>query len=61
VFLQKNVITAVLGSPEQLKPPLFLKLIARFPWLARFPARILGMGFRPEHVDLAVIDRERQR
>jgi 2-polyprenyl-6-methoxyphenol hydroxylase-like FAD-dependent oxidoreductase len=56
VFLQKNVITAVLGSPEQLKPPLFLKFIARFPWLARFPARILGMGFRPEHVDLAVID-----
>lgn len=56
VFLQKNVITAVLGSPEQLKPPLFLKMIARFPWLARFPARILGMGFRPEHVDLAVID-----
>jgi 2-polyprenyl-6-methoxyphenol hydroxylase-like FAD-dependent oxidoreductase len=61
VFLQKNVITAVLGSPKQLKPPLFLKLIARFPWLARFPARILGMGFRPEHVDLAVIDRKRQR
>jgi hypothetical protein len=30
VFLQKNVITAVLGSAEQLKPPLFLKM-ARFP------------------------------
>jgi 2-polyprenyl-6-methoxyphenol hydroxylase-like FAD-dependent oxidoreductase len=59
VFLQKNVITAVLGSPEQLNPPLFLKLIARFPWLSRFPARILGMGFLPEHVDLAVIDGQR--
>jgi hypothetical protein len=56
VFLQKNVITAVLGSPEQPKPPLFLRMIARWPWLARFPARILGLGFRPEHVDLAVID-----
>jgi 2-polyprenyl-6-methoxyphenol hydroxylase-like FAD-dependent oxidoreductase len=56
VFLQKNVITAALGSLEQFKPPLPVRLIARWPWLARFTGRILGMGFRPEHPDLAVID-----
>jgi hypothetical protein len=27
-----------------------LRLLARFPWLRRFPARVIGMGFRPEHV-----------
>jgi 2-polyprenyl-6-methoxyphenol hydroxylase-like FAD-dependent oxidoreductase len=61
VTLQNNVIRNVLGGAETLKPPLLLKLIARFPWLARFPARILGLGFRPEHVNLAVIDEARRR
>jgi 2-polyprenyl-6-methoxyphenol hydroxylase-like FAD-dependent oxidoreductase len=56
VFLQRNVIAGVLGSPEQLEPPLFLRMIARFPFLARFPARIIGLGFRPEHFDAAAID-----
>ncbi len=56
VFLQKNVITAILGSSEQVKPPLPVRLVARFPLLARIPARLVGMGFRPEHPDLAVID-----
>jgi 2-polyprenyl-6-methoxyphenol hydroxylase-like FAD-dependent oxidoreductase len=60
VAVQNNVVRNVLGG-EALKPPLLLKLIARFPWLARFPARILGLGFRPEHVDLAVIDEARRR
>jgi len=55
VALQNNVIKGVLGGEEALKPPLLLRLIARWPWLARFPARVLGMGFRPEHVDATVI------
>ncbi|WP_421845856.1 FAD-dependent oxidoreductase [Mycobacterium sp.] len=56
VFFQKNVITPVLGSLEEFKPPLPVRLIARWPWLARFPARIAGIGFRPEYPDLAVVD-----
>ena len=60
VFLQKNVITAVLGSSEQFKAPLPVRLIARLPLLARLPARLVGMGFRPEHPDLAVIERSGQ-
>jgi 2-polyprenyl-6-methoxyphenol hydroxylase-like FAD-dependent oxidoreductase len=54
--VQNNVIRNVLGGAEELQPPFLLKIIARFPILARIPARIIGMGFRPEHVDLAVID-----
>ena len=57
VFFQKNVIKAVLGDPGELKPPLGVRIVARWPWLARIPARFVGLGFRPEHPDLSVIDR----
>jgi len=30
--------------------PWFLKLIKRFPVLRRIPARLIGLGVRPEHV-----------
>jgi len=30
--------------------PLPFKLLRRFPVLRRIPARMLGLGFRPEHV-----------
>ncbi|CAM2760576.1 FAD-dependent oxidoreductase [Mycobacterium intermedium] len=56
VFIQKNVITAVLGGPEQIRSPRVVRLVARWPRLARIPARMVGMGVRPEHPDLAVID-----
>jgi len=49
VFLQNNVIQTVLGQAE-LKPPLVLKLLRRFPILRRIPARVLGLGVRPEHI-----------
>ncbi|AXN45383.1 3-(3-hydroxy-phenyl)propionate/3-hydroxycinnamic acid hydroxylase [Mycobacterium marinum] len=57
VFLQKNVVTAVLGTSQQFKAPLPVRLIRRLPLLARIPARLIGMGVRPEHPDLAVIDK----
>jgi 2-polyprenyl-6-methoxyphenol hydroxylase-like FAD-dependent oxidoreductase len=50
LFVQKRVISSVLGMTEQPKPPFFLTLFNRFPFLRRFPARLIGMGFRPEHV-----------
>ena len=31
-------------------PPLPLRLASRFPLLRRIPARLVGMGVRPEHV-----------
>ncbi|MBI4723842.1 MAG: FAD-dependent oxidoreductase [Rhodomicrobium sp.] len=54
VRIQNNVITGVLGQAEAQKPPLLLRLIKRFPWLARIPARVVGLGFRPEHVDCRI-------
>jgi 2-polyprenyl-6-methoxyphenol hydroxylase-like FAD-dependent oxidoreductase len=50
--IQKRVISRVLGMDSQRrpKPPLFFKLFGFFPVLRRIPARLLGVGIRPEHV-----------
>jgi len=50
VAIQNRVISRVLESKGKLRPPTVLRLLQRFPALRRIPARILGMGFRPEHV-----------
>lgn len=50
VFIQNRLITAVLERDRPIGPPLILELLGRFPWLQRIPARILGLGVRPEHV-----------
>ena len=48
--IQQRVISRVLASQQQPKPPLFLKLFGVFPILRRIPARLVGLGIRPEHV-----------
>jgi len=50
--IQKRIISRVLGmdSGQRPKPPLFFKLFNVFPALRRIPARLLGLGIRPEHI-----------
>jgi 2-polyprenyl-6-methoxyphenol hydroxylase-like FAD-dependent oxidoreductase len=50
VLIQKRVITGVLGNQIAIKPPLAVKLLQAFPILRRIPARLLGLGIRPEHI-----------
>ncbi len=50
VLIQKRIISRVLAGQKQLKLPWQLRLLRRFPVLRRIPARVIGMGFRPEHV-----------
>jgi 2-polyprenyl-6-methoxyphenol hydroxylase-like FAD-dependent oxidoreductase len=50
VIVQNNVITSVLASRGRISPPWPLYLFRRFPILRRIPARLIGMGFRPEHI-----------
>src|SRR5437016_4568359 len=50
LMMQQRVIARVLGTGERLEPPLFLRLLARYPLLRRIPARLIGLGVRPEHV-----------
>ena len=51
IVMQRRVIARVLesrGAPLRL--PLALRLFARYPVLRRIPARLIGIGVRPEHV-----------
>jgi 2-polyprenyl-6-methoxyphenol hydroxylase-like FAD-dependent oxidoreductase len=50
VFIQNCVITRVLRTVDKVTPPLPLRLLAHFPFLQRIAARLVGIGFRPEHV-----------
>jgi 2-polyprenyl-6-methoxyphenol hydroxylase-like FAD-dependent oxidoreductase len=50
LFIQNRVIGRVLERTEQLSPPLALRLLGKWPLLRRIPARLVGLGFRPEHV-----------
>jgi 2-polyprenyl-6-methoxyphenol hydroxylase-like FAD-dependent oxidoreductase len=48
--IQKKIISRVLVSERRPKPPLLIKLFGKIPLLRRIPARVLGIGIRPEHV-----------
>ncbi len=50
LMIQKRLIARALASDERFTPPLFVRLLAAFPPLRRIPARLIGMGVRPEHV-----------
>jgi 2-polyprenyl-6-methoxyphenol hydroxylase-like FAD-dependent oxidoreductase len=50
LFVQNNVIKNVLSSSKPLSPPWVIRLLGRWPLLQRIPARLIGLGFRPEHV-----------
>ncbi len=41
---------AVSGGGAQMTVPLAMKLLNRFAWLRRWPAQVLGLGVRPEHI-----------
>jgi len=55
VFIQNRVIGRVLEKKGSLSPPLILRIIGLIPFLTRIPARLIGLGFRPEHVKTPVI------
>jgi len=48
--VQNGVIGRVLGARTPSRPPLALRLLGRWPFLRRIPARLVGIGVRPEHV-----------
>jgi 2-polyprenyl-6-methoxyphenol hydroxylase-like FAD-dependent oxidoreductase len=48
--VQRRVIAPVLATRGPLRPPAFFRLLVRLPFFPRFPARLVGLGIRPEHV-----------
>lgn len=56
--MQRRVIVPVLSGTQRLKPPLLLRLITAVPLLRRIPAYIIGIGVRPEHIDIPAVPRD---
>src|SRR6266849_2871185 len=56
LLIQNRVIKRTLerrtleNGAGKLTPPLLFRLVGRFPAIRRLNARLVGMGFRPEHV-----------
>ena len=50
LLIQNRLIRSVLQATRTPKPPLLVRLLGACPMLRRLPARIVGMGFRPEHI-----------
>ena len=51
VAVQNRVLQpAVSGEVRELKIPWAVKALDRIAWLRRWPAQLLGLGVRPEHV-----------
>jgi 2-polyprenyl-6-methoxyphenol hydroxylase-like FAD-dependent oxidoreductase len=51
VFAHKRFLSPALAHRTPIRGlPLPLKLLRQFPLLRRIPARMIGIGFRPEHV-----------
>lgn len=50
VQIQNRILGRVLGTTRPTTTPWALGLFKRFPMLRRIPARLIGIGVRPEHV-----------
>ncbi len=51
LLVQDRILSRVLaGARGPLEVPLAVRMLARFPALRRIPARLVGVGVRPEHV-----------
>jgi 2-polyprenyl-6-methoxyphenol hydroxylase-like FAD-dependent oxidoreductase len=55
VIIQNVIIRNVLQMQKKPRAPFLVKLLNWFPALRRIPGRIIGMGFRPEHVHVAAV------
>jgi 2-polyprenyl-6-methoxyphenol hydroxylase-like FAD-dependent oxidoreductase len=48
--IQNRVIRRALTNTDRFSPPFAIRLLALIPFLRRIPARMIGLGVRPEHV-----------
>lgn len=52
--MQNTIIKRALDATAPLTPPLPLKALLATPYLNRLPARLIGLGIRPEHVSAEI-------
>jgi 2-polyprenyl-6-methoxyphenol hydroxylase-like FAD-dependent oxidoreductase len=56
IAVQNRVIDPVLRSSAAPRPPWIARVMQRMTVLQGIPAWVIGIGFRPEHVNLSAID-----
>jgi len=52
LFVQRRVISRVLASQAPVRPAFVVRLLNRVPWLRRIPALLVGIGVRPEYIQV---------
>ncbi|HWA85925.1 MAG TPA: FAD-dependent oxidoreductase [Opitutus sp.] len=57
VAIQNRAIPRTLAGAAPIKPPWPLRLLQRHPALRKWPARLVGIGIRPEHVSAGLRER----
>jgi 2-polyprenyl-6-methoxyphenol hydroxylase-like FAD-dependent oxidoreductase len=57
LLVQNRILGRVLRADAPVSPPFLLRLVARRPALQRLPGRLVGLGFRPEHVRVPAVPR----
>ncbi|MDE2362537.1 MAG: FAD-dependent oxidoreductase [Hyphomicrobiales bacterium] len=55
VFIQNRVVGPSLASAAEPHLPAPMKLFNALPFLQRIPARLIGLGVRPEHIDPRIL------
>jgi len=52
LLIQNRMMDRILGDDRPVRAPMAVLMLNKYPFLRRIPARIVGVGFRPEHVHL---------
>jgi 2-polyprenyl-6-methoxyphenol hydroxylase-like FAD-dependent oxidoreductase len=52
VFMQNRLLAPTLKAAKTPEVPGFVKFFNAWPWARQFPARLIGLGIRQEHVRL---------
>ena len=53
LIVQNRLIGPLLSADRPVEPPRAMRLFNAFPMLRRIPARVVGIGVRPEHIRTA--------
>lgn len=51
IFIHEHILERIFEAAEPIAPPWEARLLDAFPLLRRIPARMVGLGFRPEWIE----------
>jgi 2-polyprenyl-6-methoxyphenol hydroxylase-like FAD-dependent oxidoreductase len=60
VFIQDRFLGRIVTSTKPIGLPLPVRLLRDIPALRRIPARLIGIGVRPEHIDMSLFESPRR-